>query len=310
MLAFESLPAQQVRGVFSFADSLMRNSRIGRAGKQHFTPVTVKPSLWTPQDHDASLAPRYATDERDFVYYLINRNLTQDALVLLAQPSLVPSDTLSFLRGLALFDDLQLEAADRWLSASSLEPALFYDVVAKAHLGYPAQAQQRLESYSGRRSELASLQMAGLDLLQGDVEKYGFHAASFTYSDFNLTESERALDNVAKSVASHRDKSPLAAALFSTLLPGAGQLYAGNTGEAFSAFLTVGALAGITAVNWHKYGFKSWHTIVPGAIGSVFYIGNIYGAYVSVDIYNQEFKDETSAMVLYHIHIPLRSIYR
>lgn len=309
MLAFESLPAQHVRGVFSYADSLMHNSRIGRAGKQHFIPVAVKPSVWVPQERDASLAPRYASDECGFVYYLINRDLTRDALELLAQPSMVPSDTLSFLRGLALFDDLQLEAADRWLSASSLEPALFYEVVAKAHLGNPAQAQRRLETYSGPRSELACLQMAGLDLLQGNVGKYRAHAASFTYSDFNLTESERALDNVANSVASHRDKSPLAAALFSAFLPGSGQLYAGNTGEALSAFLTVGSLAGLTAVNWHKYGVKSWRTIVPGAIGSVFYIGNIYGAYISVNIYNQEFKDETSAVVLYNIHIPLRSIY-
>ena len=310
MLASVSLPAQPVRGVFSFADSLMRNSRIGRAGRQPYTPVSVRPSVWMPEDYDASLAPRYASDERDFVYYLIDRNLTQDALVLLAQPSLVPSDTLSFLRGLALFDDLQLEGADKWLSLSSLEPALFYDVVAKAHLDLRSEAQARLDAYAGSRRELAALQMAGLDLLQGDLDRYGSHAGSFTYSDFNLTESERALDNVAKTMASHRDKSPVAAALFSTLLPGAGQLYAGRTGEALSSFLTVGSMAGITAVNWHKYGVKSWRTIVPGAICSIFYIGNIYGAYVSVDIHNQQFKDETSAVVLYNIHIPLRSIFR
>ena len=288
----------------------MRNSRIGRAGKQHLQPVTVKPSVWTPQAFDASLPARYASDELDFVNYLIGRNLTQDALVLLAQPTLVPSDTLSYLRGLALFDDLQLESADKWFSESSLEAALFYDVVTKGHLGRVADAQTLLAGYAGNRRELAAMQMAGLDLLQGNVEQYGTHAAAFTYSDFNLTESERALDNVAKSIAAHRDKSPFAAALFSTLLPGAGQLYAGNTGEAVSSFVTVGALAGITAVNWKKYGVKSWRTIVPGAICSVFYIGNIYGAYVSVGINNQEFKDETSAMVLYNIHIPLRSVYR
>ena len=305
-----NLPAQQVKGVFSFADSLMRNSRIGLAGRQRVKPVVIKPSVWGPYEFDGSLAPEYASKESDFVLYLLDRGLRQDALVLLAKPSLVPSDTLSFLRGLALFDDLQLEAADNWLSRSSLEPALFYDVLAKAHLGKTGEAIDMLGSYSGQKSELAHLQAAGLHLLNGDISRYQSSSAFFTYSDFNLTDSEHALDGIAKSIASHRTKSPLAASALSALLPGAGQLYAGSLSEALSAFLTVGSMATITAVSWNKYGPQSWRTIVPGAICSAFYIGNIYGAYISVDIQNQQFKDETSAMVLYNIHIPLRNIYR
>lgn len=309
-VASATLPAQHVRGVFSFADSLMRFSRIGTAGKQYVKPVPIKPSVWTPEAYDDSLQPRYAADQRGFVNYLLDRGLRDDALVLLAQPDMVPSDTLSYLRGLALFDDLQLEAADRYLSASSLEPALFFDVVTKAHLGLHGEARTILSSYQGNKSELKHLQLAGISLLEADVNGYNAAAAGFTYSDFNLTDSERALDDIARTIAAHPKRSPLAASALSAVLPGAGQLYAGSLGEALSAFLTVGSLAGITAANWHKYGLKSWRTIVSGSICSIFYIGNIYGAYISVDIHNQEFYNETAALVLYNIHIPLRNIYR
>ena len=143
--------------------------------------------------------------------------------------------------------------------------------------------------------------------------EYIISSLPFLTADYKYAQGEgfeRVLDDIARTMAAHRNKSPLAASALSAVLPGAGQLYAGSLGEAVSAFLTVGSLAGITAASWHKYGLKSWRTIVPGTICSIFYIGNIYGAYISVDIHNQEFKDETSAMVLYNIHIPLRNIYR
>ena len=304
------LGAQPVRGIFSFADSLMRNSRIGTAGREPFKNITIKPSVWEAAPYDKSIPARYASDEQGFVFYLLDRGLRQDALTLLAQPCYVPSDTLSYLRGISLFDDLQLVAADRYLSSSSLEPALFYDVVAKAHLGLYDDASAILKSYKGPRQELCALQTGGISLLRGDTAAYSDAASHYTYSDYNLTESQRVLDDLAERISSHHDKSQLAAGIFSALLPGAGQLYAGSLGEALSAFLTVGSLAGITAVNWNKYGLKSWRTIVSGSLCSIFYIGNIYGACVSVGIQNQQFQDETQALVLYHIHISLRGIYR
>ncbi|MBQ4285442.1 MAG: hypothetical protein II720_03175 [Bacteroidales bacterium] len=310
LLAGSILRAQPARGPFSFADSLMRHSRIGMAGRQHMKPVAVRPSIWEPKEYDPSLGVVYASQESDFVMYLLDRGLRTDALTLLARPCLVPSDTLAFLRGLALFDDLQLEGADRWFSLSSLEPALFYSTVAKAHLGRGAEAVPALKSYGGPYKELSDMQLAGLALIRSDMPAYREAASRFTYSDYNLTESERAIDAIAASMEKRHRKSPLAAAAFSALLPGSGQLYAGSLGEAVASFLMVGAMGGITAVTWNKYGIKSWRTIVAASTTALFYIGNIYGAYVSVGIQQQQLQDETSAMVMYHIHIPLRSLFR
>lgn len=307
------LNAQAVRGPFSFTDSLMRNSRIGLAGRHAAEPVVIKPSVWQPLPQsalDGSANPRYATTEADFVFYLLERRLLTDALVLLAQPDFVPSDTLAYLRGRALFEDLQFEAADSYLSSSSLEPALFYGTVAKAHLGRTDQAVAALKAYTGPGRELSDLQLSGLSLLQGDVAAYRGYASGFTYSDYALADSQRALDDIAKSISGRRSKSALGAAAMSAVLPGSGQLYAGSLSEALSAFFTVGALGTVTAVTWHKYGATSWRTLLAGTAFLSFYIGNIYGAYVSVGLHASEFSDETSALVMYHIHIPLRSVFR
>ena len=44
--------------------------------------------------------------------------------------------------------------------------------------------------------------------------------------------------------------------------------------------------------------------------GFNFYIGNIYGSYVSVSLYNQDLRNAQNTAILYHIHIPLRSLFR
>ena len=71
----------------------------------------------------------------------------------------------------------------------------------------------------------------------------------------------------------------------------------------------VGSFAAITAENWYKRGFTNWKTILFGSIGTIFYIGNIYGSVASVNVYYDEFNEKQNARILYHIHIPLRSIF-
>jgi hypothetical protein len=96
----------------------------------------------------------------------------------------------------------------------------------------------------------------------------------------------------------------------SALVPGAGKVYAGRVGEGVAAFLTVGSLGAVTAENWSKHGMKDWRTIVSGALCATFYLGNIYGSYMSVSIERDERLAAENTLVLYHLHLPLRSIFR
>lgn len=304
--------AQKVRGIFSLSDYLTRNSYLGHAGRQYIKPVPPKPSTFEPLAFDPALPVGNIGADGEFVMDLLDRGLREDALVLLGEGNYAPGDSLSYLRGLALFDDRQFQAADQWLSKVKgplSDPAMFYGNVARVHLDRPFDALKPLASYDGEHTELAALQSAGIALMLGNVSMFREESEKFTYSDYRLAESEKAIKDLSE-VLNKSHKSPWLAAGMSAIIPGAGKIYAGQTGPGVASFLAVGSLAAITAEQWKHHGAKDWRTIVAGSLCGIFYIGNIYGSWVSVSIQRQNIKDETKALVLYNISIPLGGFFR
>ena len=256
---------------------------------------------------------KYAGKEVDFVRFLLDSDLKQDALVLVRQGGFFPSDTLDYLCGKVYFSVRELDAAAQ--AFSTLHPTspfydegLFYANAADAHMGRPEMALRRLQDYPGPYREMAAIQQAGLSLLCNDPAAYRNAAQAFTGSDFRLTGAEEALQDIYR----HRNdrKSPFLGALYSTLLPGAGKVYAGRLGEGIASFLAVGALGLATWDHARKDGISHWTTLALGSLCAYFYIGNIYGSYVSVSLYNQDLRNAQDTAILYHIHIPLRSLFR
>lgn len=304
--------AQKVRGIFSLSDYLTRNSYLGHAGRQYIKPVPPKSSTFEPLAFDPALPVGNIGADGEFVMDLLDRGLREDALVLLGEGNYAPGDSLSYLRGLALFDDRQFQAADQWLSKVKgplSDPAMFYGNVARVHLDRPFDALKPLASYDGEHTELAALQSAGIALMLGKVSMFREESEKFTYSDYRLAESEKAIKDLSE-VLNKGHKSPWLAAGMSAIIPGAGKIYAGQTGPGVASFLAVGSLAAITAEQWNHHGAKDWRTIVAGSLCGIFYIGNIYGSWVSVSIQRQNIKDETKALVLYNISIPLGGFFR
>jgi len=99
------------------------------------------------------------------------------------------------------------------------------------------------------------------------------------------------------------------AAFYSAIIPGSGKIYAGRLGDGLSSFFIVSSLGLITAENWYKAGIKNPKTIFFGSLFSVFYVGNIWGSYFSVQIQNDEFNHEMDHKILFDLHIPLRTIF-
>ena len=263
----------------------------------------------------ASAQRSYASKDAAFVDYLIGNNMEDDAVTLLTRSRYYASDTLNYLRGWANYSAKHLEEAsaafDKVPQDSPFhDKSLFFNVISNAHLGNYARSSELLDSYSGPYAELKSLEQAGIALLEGRAADFITAADGFTFSQYALTESERALQGIYNERYYGRSKSPVLAAAASAVVPGLGKVYAGELGEGVASFLTVGSLAAITAENWAKYGIKNWKTILFGAIGAVFYIGNIYGSYVSVSIHNDELRNVQDTAILYHIHIPLRSAFQ
>ena len=263
----------------------------------------------------SSPAARWVSQDYDFVQYLIDNDLKQDARQLLFGGDFQPSDTLTFLRGWTLYQLKELEQANRYLgavpSASAFyDQAFFYSNAVSAHLGDYVSPTARLEAYSGPYAELKGVQLAGLALLRDDPEAFKSAAGAFRYNDFKLEAAEHELDDIFELRYDKPQKSPLLAAAASALVPGLGKIYAGQLGEGVSTFLITGAMGAITAEHWIKDGPKDWKTIVPAVLTGILYIGNIYGSYMSVSIYNSHLYDAQETAVLYNIHIPLRSVFK
>ena len=257
----------------------------------------------------------WISSDYDFAGYLIDNDMKADAKALLQRDAYFPSDTLTFLRAWTAYQLKELEEAERLFrevpqTSALYEKALFYSVAVDAHLGDYDSPARRLESYHGPYAELKGEQLAGLALLRDDPQAFKAAATSFRYSDFALRDAELQLDAIYNDRYVKPGKSPWLAAAASTLVPGLGKVYAGRLGEGIAAFLITGALGAITAEHWIKDGPGDWKTIVPGVLGAGFYLGNIYGSYMSVSIYNSNIRDAQQTAVLYNVHIPLRSVFR
>ena len=262
----------------------------------------------------ATAQVKFISNEFDFVNYLVGNNMPGDAVKLLSQDIYHPSDSLDYLRGWADYSDKRLEEAslqfDKIGSHSTFyDKSLFFNVISNAHLGRYDRCESLLNSYSGPYKELQSLEQAGLALLLDRPDEYLRASSGFTYSQYALTESENMLGEIYGKRYGSKGKSPALAAAASAVIPGLGKIYAGELGEGLSSFLVIGSMAAITAENWSKSGATNWKTILFGTLSAAFYIGNIYGSYVSVSIHNNDLRNAQDTAVLYHIHIPLRSTF-
>jgi hypothetical protein len=257
----------------------------------------------------------YASRDAAFIDYLIGNNMENDAVVLLTRGRYYSSDTLQYLRGWASYSAKLLEEAsaafDKVPADSPFyDKSLFFNVISNAHLGNYDRSAGLLSGYGGPMRELKGLEEAGIALLRGRPDDFIAASGEFTFSQYALTESERALQGIFNERYYGRSKSPALAAAASAVVPGLGKVYAGELAEGVASFVAVGSLAAITAENWVKYGVKDWKTILFGLLGATFYIGNIYGSYVSVSIHNNDLRDAQDTAILYHIHIPLRSVFQ
>jgi len=304
-----------LKAVVSTADYMTRSGRIGSA-QRHALPEVPVPIAAAGIYPPPARTPRaYISNDYEFVGYLIGNGMEEDAVTLLSKVPYHDSDTLQYLRGWAAYGTRRLaDAAAAFGNVPVTSPfydkSLFYNVISNVHLGDYARGTELLRGYGGPYKELRSLEEAGIALLEGRAEDFVTAADGFTYSQYALTESERQLQGIYNQRYYGRSKSPVLAAAASAVVPGLGKVYAGEFAEGISSFLTVGSFAAITAENWARNGLKNWKTILFGAVGAVFYIGNIYGSYVSVSIHNDELRDAQDTAILYHIHIPLRSVFQ
>jgi|GEM_PF-1076189 len=82
-------------------------------------------------------------------------------------------------------------------------------------------------------------------------------------------------------------KSPVVSGVLSTVIPGAGRIYLGRTGEGFFSFLTIGILTYNSYNGFTEDGIRSIYGWVNALPALALYLGNVYGSITGAYIYNE-----------------------
>lgn len=82
-------------------------------------------------------------------------------------------------------------------------------------------------------------------------------------------------------------KSPLLAGFLSTVLPGSGRVYVGRLNDALLTVFFLGILGWGTYDGFAENGVSSRKGWILGTLGSIFYLGNIYGSVVAAQTHNR-----------------------
>ncbi len=267
---------------------------------------------------------RAARADYEFGRYLVGKGLLRDATTLVN--NLLPDeyypaeslDSLRYLRGVVNYHNRQFDKAA--LAFGTVSPnspfyagSSFYGSVCHLLEGDTAGARRQLDIFAqspsaAHHDQLLALHRGGVAILEGDREEYGRQQSLFNYTHPIVANHQRELDRVASPP--QRQPKAWVAGVASAIVPGLGQIYAGQVSEGVASFMAVGAFAALTATSWVKAESPAnLRTITYGTIASLLYVSNIFGSVASVKVYYQNFEEINREAVMYSIHIPLRELF-
>lgn len=233
--------------------------------------------------------------------------------------TLQAADSLRFYHGWSCYNQkLLLPAAEQFLQVSGSSPFFFSSrYFAAYNLTYKEWHTQAsgiltdlyLPQTDSLLHELRFFQLSGIALLQRNFGQFEHFSNKFSYSHYQLQKEEQNMQQYYQQLKKVKHRSPVLAGALSAIVPGLGKVYAGKTKQGIASFFPV-ALLGLQAYeNIHKRGIKNGFSIFYTGLFSVFYIGNIWGSVLSVQIKQQEIYHEIDNRILFDLHIPLRNIF-
>lgn len=125
-----------------------------------------------------------------------------------------------------------------------------------------------------------------------------------------LFYQERVINENQEKLKSIKNKSRLIAGVMSGLVPGLGKIYVGKKKEGISNFLII-SLLGYQAYEGYRIGGKKdLRFITFSSLFSVFYIGNIWGSTLSVQIKKQETYEEVYNNISVALTVPVDKLFK
>ena len=169
-----------------------------------------------------------------------------------------------------------------------------------------AYSYQKLEQYN-ESINFINLQMKTVELNDIYTSKLcliqSINFAKLSEWEKSLKEIEKSLqfkysdyaNNVKKIIIkgnSLKHKSPTAGLLLSSVIPGLGKVYAGKPKDAVYSFLLVSISGWQSYRGFSNDGVNSLRGWFSSALFTSFYIGNLYGSFVEVKLYNYRKENE------------------
>lgn len=260
-----------------------------------------------------------------FIKHLINQEMHNEAIYLLQEKqanlstfSEGTADSLNYFLGRAAYETKNLEYSSNAFLKVSEQSSFFAEsrLFSSYNCLFLSKYDEGFDILNSMPSfhrplynELKTFQMAGGALLIHDYKLFSQYASEFTSDFYQLEDEQQKLVDFYGEMTSFNRKSMALAGIMSAIVPGTGKMYAGKAGEGLSALLTNAILGAITVENYLKGGITNPKTIIFGSLFTVFYVGNIYGSMVSVKVYREEYYDSIEKRVLFHLHIPLRTVF-
>jgi TM2 domain-containing membrane protein YozV len=156
---------------------------------------------------------------------------------------------------------------------------------------------------------LKNFETSGIYLLQGNTSMFENSFNQINSSLYEISESADNLKKISLDLKKHKNKSPVIAGILSGIIPGSGKYYSGKKGEAISSFIAITGLGLITWESYRKSGLNSFRTLFFGTAFAFSYAANIWGAVVSVNILETEYRNNVKNSILFNMHIPLRNTF-
>jgi len=264
-------------------------------------------------------------DELGFLFHLMENRLIDDAqlygnkLLLNDKYNVSQRDTINYFMAKMLMSNDVDTLSIPYLNNVSINSKFYYysrfnevRVYLKQRNVDTAFARISLidSSTSDVINQLLLFEKAGMYLYKNQQSKFDSLSVMFKNVEPTLADEQKNMFQYAKVSRGIKRKSPVIAGLLSAFVPGLGKVYVGNNGQAIASFLSVGVIGGIAIENYLKQGL--WHpqTIAFGLMTSIFYVGNIWGSALSVQVVRNERRNENKNNILVSLRMPLYKYFK
>lgn len=266
-------------------------------------------------------------DEINFLIHLSGNKLFNESetfynnVVNATDITIEQQDTLNYLMGFIYYQNDSLEKAKQYLQRVTDATLLYYK--SKMYHSYVCLKLNQPDSSiyylnkidsstNSEINELKNFQLSASYLLAKDLQKFDLLSSKLNSNVKELKEEQLNLIQYGQIHKKNKRKSPFLAGSLSAIIPGLGKVYAGNTAQGLATFLRVGILGAITAENYFLKGnreIRDPQAILFAGLFTAFYIGNIWGSALSVQIVKTEKDLENKANILVGISVPLKKFF-